>query len=378
MKKIIIIGGGFAGLSCASRLSKYAAKMGLDIIVISDKKDFCFPPMLPDCLGRKIDPVNLTYDLCRISKKLKFQFIKDKVITLNLSRKEVLTENKALSYDFLVVASGSETNFYGNELIRKCAFKLDDAQDALAIQDAVKESDHSSYLISGGGYTGVEVATNLSRHLRKFGQSKKIVIIERAPSILGPLPQWMKDFVLNNLGRLNIEVLNNVSIVKTELNKIELSDGRIFNNSMLIWAAGVKTADFIQKLELEKTPQGRIKVNEYLEFDKNCFAAGDACNFTYKDISLRMAVQFAIMQGDCVAMNIIKNIKAKSEIKYRPLDLGYVIPMANNRSCGVIFGINVKGLLPTYLHYFMCIYRLYGFKNKLRIIMSLTKEVRND
>jgi len=187
------------------------------------------------------------------------------------------------------------------------------------------------------------------------------------------LPSWMRDYVLENLKRLNIEVFTATFIDKIEGENIRLSSGVTFENALLIWAAGVKTPDFIQNLNIEKTPQGRIKVDEYLRFAQGCFAAGDAANFSYKDNFLRMAVQFAITEGELAADNIHRSIKGSPLKKYRPLDLGYVIPMANNRSCGRVMGIEVKGLLATFLHYSMCICRSLGLKNKLGLLIALLK-----
>jgi NADH dehydrogenase len=370
MKKIIVIGGGFAGLSALSVLCR-SRRQGLEVTLINEKDKSSFLPMLPDCLGRNICPEYLLFDLKEFSAKKHFNFIPDKVSAVNLDKKEVVISGKSLNYDFLIVASGSETNFYGNDEIRGNSFKLDDAQDAGLIRKALEENNYDSFLISGAGYTGIEVATNLRVYLKKRKINKKIIIIEHAPAILGPLEQWMKDYVADNLKRLGIEVLLNSSIEKVEGGKIELVGGISFDNSMLIWAAGVKTSDFIQKLNIEKNPQGRIKVDEYLRVNNTCFAAGDTAHFSHKENFLRMAVQFAIVQGECCAKNIIRSIEGKKLIKFRPVDLGLIIPMANNRGAGKVLGIKMKGFLPVFFHYVMCIYRSYGLKNKLGILKDL-------
>ena len=142
---------------------------------------------------------------------------------------------------------------------------------------------------------------------------------------------------------------------------------------MVFWTAGVKTSDFISKLNVEKTGQGRIKVDEFLRLKDGIFVVGDAAGFLYKKMPLRMAVQFSILQGRIAGANVINTILNKPLIKYNPKDLGYVIPMANNKSCSKILGLNLKGVFPTILHYFMCIYRSYGLYNKFGILKDLTK-----
>jgi len=86
-----------------------------------------------------------------------------------------------------------------------------------------------------------------------------------------------------------------------------------------------------------------------------------------------MAVQFSLSEGIIAAQNILKSIQKKELIPYKPKDLGYIVPMANNKSCGLILGLKVKGFLATIFHYFMCIYRSYGLKNRLGLIINLLK-----
>ena len=370
MKKIIVIGGGFAGISFIESLSRYKRK-DFEIVLIDRSLNSCFLPLLPDVLGRGINPQYLSLSLENLSARLKFQFINEPVKKVDLDKNLIWTSAGELNYDYLVIASGSETNFYNNENLRLNSYKLDDADDAIKIKEALLSRSYDFYFISGGGYTGIEVATNISSYFKKRSLDGRIILVERAPSILGPLPEWMKDYVLTNLKSLGIDVMTNTFIKEAGSGTINLSDGNSYKNSILIWAAGVKTNDFIQNLNLEKNPQGRINVDEFLKIRDNCFVLGDVSFFKYEGSFLRMAVQFAITQGELTAKNIIRASFNKKPFIYKPLDLGFVIPMANNHSCGTILGINTKGFLPTILHYLMCIYRLKTLKNKLGVIKNL-------
>jgi len=370
---ILIIGGGFAGISAASRLSR--SDLDLDIVLIDKKEAVDFLPMLPDCIGREIDPEFLSFKIENIAKKLGFKFIRGEVASIDLDRRQVLTKEQALTYDYLVIASGCETNFYGNESIRQNSLTLDSAYDAKRIVDTLRYHEFDNFIIGGGGYTGIEIAASLRVYLGKIKRASGIIIVERAGAILGSLPEWMRNYVSANLRCLNVEICPNSAIDRIDGRSVYLLGGRTFNNALVIWAAGVKTAGFIQDLRSGKNPQGRIKVDEYLRINDNCFAAGDAAFFTHKESSLRMAVQFAITQGECAALNIIKSIKGRSLKRFMPRDLGYIIPMANNRSCGMVLGVNLKGALPTALHFIMCIYRSYGMKNKFGIIRTLFKDI---
>ncbi|MDD4182468.1 MAG: FAD-dependent oxidoreductase [Candidatus Omnitrophica bacterium] len=399
--KVVIIGSGFAGLSSALGLSR--VNRDLEITVIDRKETSDFLPSLPDILGRGISPKVLAYDIKLIAKKNGFEFIKKEVSAIDLSGKKVYVGNKKIDtstplsisstslgtvnlsnhnperakraewvdYDYLVIASGSETNFYGNDNIKESAYTLDSANDAVKIITALKGNCFDTFIIGGGGYTGIEVATNLRKFSLEKKQKTKIIIVEKSESILGPLPQWMKDYATGNLSGLNIEILTKSSIDRIEGSSVNVTGQKIFNNALVIWAAGVKTAKFIQELSAEKNAQGRLMVDEYLRLDKNCFVAGDAAYIKYGKNYLRMAVQFAIAQGNLTARNIISSIKGKKLLEYKPLDLGYIIPMANNYSCGNVFGVNLRGKLPTLLHFIMCIYRLRGVRKKIGFIKNL-------
>lgn len=359
MKKVLIIGAGFAGLSAAERLSR--CKDGLKLILIDAKPVSDFLPLLPDCIGRGLNARSLSFEIAGFCRKRGLDFLNAQVSAVDLQARQVVAGGERLGYDCLLIASGSQTNFYGNKELESAAFKLDDAADARRINIALAEREFDSYIVCGGGYTGIEAATNLRLYLNKKKKDKRVAIMERAPAILGPLPQWMKEYVRSNLKKMNIEVSLNTSIDKID------------TRTMLIWAAGVRAADFIQALNAGKNPQGRIKVDKYLSLNDSCFVAGDAAWFAHQGSFLRMAVQFAIMQGRLAAENIIRSIRGARLREFKPLDLGYVIPMANNHSCGNALGVNTRGRLPTLLHYLMCTYRLRSWKNKFAILKGLVK-----
>ena len=358
MKKIIIIGAGFAGLSAANGLSKCG--LGLEITLFDKKERSDFLPVIPDCIGRGINPELLACDIAYSCRKLKAKFINEEVLSVDFESKQISTFLAAYSYDFLIIASGSQTNFFSNQDAQDYGFPLNSVTDVKAISKALGGNKFDNFIICGGGYTGVEAAANFWLYFKKKGLIKKIIIVERAPAILGPLPDWMRAYAEKNLKNMGIDILTNSVIEKIQKDEVTLSAGRVFGNPMLIWVPGVRTADFIQKLAVNKNPQGRIVVDGYLRVNQYCFCAGDTALFGKNNNFLRMAVQFAITEGEHAAKNIIRSIRNVTLKKFRPLDLGYIIPMANNRSCGRVFGLNVKGIIPTLLHFMMCAFRLKG------------------
>lgn len=341
-------------------------------ITLIDRKDtFDFLPLLPDMIGRGIDQKFLKADLAAISLHNDFCFINDEVSGIDLKKKEIRTAHHAIPFDYALIASGSETNFYGNDGFRRQAFSVDSARDVAKILSRLHKKDYSHIVVCGGGYTGVEVATNAKLFADKHSPGVGVTIVERAATVVGQIPEWMRGYVAGNLDRMGIGVCADCSIRSVEGGRIEVSGGRSFSDAVLIWAAGVKTAGFIGAMDFQKNSQGRLFVDEYLRLDEATFAVGDAACFRHRDSVLRMSVQFAITQGLAAARNILCLIKGEPLRKYRPVDPGYIVPMANNRACGNVLGANITGILAIALHYCMCAYRSYGFANKVGVLAKL-------
>ena len=165
MKKVIIIGGGFSGVSALKRLRSLDKRIDITLI---DKKGYSnFLPMLPDILGKRIKPHSLECSLGDLCDKFRCKFIKEEVIDIDHDSKHISASRAQLVYDYLIVACGTETNFYGNSKIKKEGYKLDSVKDATDILAALKHKEFDQVVIAGGGYTGIEIASNLRRYFKK-------------------------------------------------------------------------------------------------------------------------------------------------------------------------------------------------------------------
>ncbi len=373
MKRVVIVGGGFAGLAAAGILSRRGK--ALETVLVDRKHCFNFLPLLPDVLGRGIPAELMAYPLKDICSGLKARFIHDIAQTVSPDGKSVHLESGLnLDCDYLLLACGTETNFYGNSSLPGSAYKLDNVSDALKLLQAIEIGCYDNYLVAGGGYTGIEIASNLSLFLRERRRRNRIIIVEKSPSILGPLPEWMKSYVAEDLAACGIEVKTGVSIDETRAGRSVLSDGSVFGRSIVVWAAGVKTPDFIDRIPARRTPQGRLQVDECLRISGTCFAAGDNTCFPSGQGCPRMSVQSAVTQGETCAGNILNDMDSLPSRKYLPFDPGYIIPMADDRACGIILGRPVKGVLPVLMHYLLCVYRNRGLKNRVRLALLLLKK----
>lgn len=375
MGDIIVIGAGFAGLEAVRVFCGHRKDLGgRRVILVDVKRTFDFLPLLPDLMGGRVGLAHTVLDAAEYVEKIGANFENGEVASVDMAAREIhLSDGHVLGYEYLVVCCGSVTNFYGAAEIEKRSLKLDTAEDAAMIQNTVVTYPEKKFLIVGGGYTGIGIATNIARLLRRRGVRKYgIHIVERQEDILMVLPEWMRDYCRVNLCRLRVQLHTGASVSRLTEDNVTLSDGLRIDDCLLIWAAGVQTPEFVRRLPCEQDKQGRLKVDRTLSFADGVFAAGDAAGFVRKDRPLRMAVQFSLNEGHLAAENILRLCAGRRKLKvYRPVDLGYLVPMANFRACGMVLHFPVWGFLGWLLHYAMCVYRSLTLRHRMGIASGI-------
>ena len=170
---------------------------------------------------------------------------------------------------------------------------------------------------------------------------------------------------------MGIELQLSAEIAAISSSSVVLKNSKIYNNALVIWSAGVKAVDMKIVGPVKRSPQGRIEVDEYLRIGDNAFCLGDMALVQKKKGVLRMGAQFSAAQGALCAHNIVNALIGKPFKKYRSVDLGYIVPMANDKGCGRVFGVRSRGLIAIFLHYCMCIYRSFTFANRVGIIKEI-------
>ncbi len=374
MKDVVIIGGGFGGLAAARGLS--AGSREIRVTLLDRKASFDFLPLLPDIVGGRIPPSVASLGLDGLARRFGFAFQHDPVERIDLDRRTVIGTRRHYPFDALLIAAGSEPNYYGNTEIQQAAYSFNSCRDCERLATALQAPCLDTCIIVGGGYTGIEMATHVRRRFARRGRALRIIVVEAAPSILGALPGWMKLYSRDNLERLDIAVMENCRLAGITNRQVRLSNGMVFDQALVIWCAGVQTPAFVRALTFDKGLQGRLLVNAHLEIgcQPGLFAIGDSAMFMHRNQPLRMSVQFARTQGACAAANIVRYFRGDQLRSYQPWDPGFVLPMANGRSCGTVGGLRVRGLLPTAMHYTMSLLLSRGLSQKMRFIRALCHE----
>jgi len=339
LKKILILGGGYAGVGVLNKIQKtFENNVDVNIELVSESNFFLHTPMLPEMATGTIEPRHIATPIRIFCKRA--QFHQAKVIDISLDSKQVTIQRmsdesqRILSYDYLVLAMGDKTNFFGNSNIEKNSFTIKSLDDAIKIrnhiismlEDADQETDLvlqqklMTFVVVGGGFSGVETVGEINDFVRESAkkfyrnishENIKIILISAGDKIL---PE------IGNLGEYAKQALQKAGVIvyiNTRLNDISndiatLNNGEKISTATVIWAGGNSVEDVIQKLNAKHHTSGRLVVNKQLRLEDNSevFALGD-CAFSVDPRSgtpYPPTAQHAIKQAKTVAKNLENKI----------------------------------------------------------------------
>ncbi len=364
--KIIVIGAGFSGLSVIKSLKKIKSKAK---IILFDKNLYTsMLPSLPDLACGKINKKYLIENIQKILPK-NIIFKNEEILNIDLFNKKIKSEKYQYTYDHLVIASGSVANFYGFKNNINNIYKLESILDAVKIKENLiklfNNNKNINIVLSGAGYTGLELAANLRYFLKKNNKKYSISLIQKDDDILHFLNNKQKDYIKSYLEKENIKIIFNSKVTNFNGNDVVINNFKKIENTFLIWAAGTKFSINDINGDFNTIGDGRIITNDYLQLPNHLevFAVGDSAAIKSKNSYIRKAVDYSVNSGSCAGKNIVRIIKNEKLKEFVPFDLGWVIPL-HKISIGKLFNLlSIKGKIGLRLHYFLCGYRNYNLKN---------------
>ncbi|MBM2852639.1 MAG: 6-phosphogluconate dehydrogenase [Candidatus Nitrosotenuis sp.] len=308
-KKILILGGGFAGISVLRQLQKiFKNNKNVKISLVNEDNFFLFTPMLPEIASGIIHPSDISIPLRTFCKNEKFY--QAKVSSIDLKNKLVAITRvfdgkvKVLNYNYLVIALGSTTNYFGNKKIEKNSFTMKTIQDAIAIKSHVihmmeiadQEDDQTiqeklmTFVVVGGGFAGVEtigelndfVKESVKHFYRNINQNNiKMVVVSAKGGILPELDSDIAKKATDSLQKSGIRIIPNTKAVDASNDFVFLGTGESIPCSTLIWTAGVIIDSVVSGLDCEHN-MGKIVVDNNLRIPKyeNVFVLGDCAAIT--------------------------------------------------------------------------------------------------
>ena len=387
-KKIVVIGGGFGGVSLIKNLSK----LDVDITLIDKKNYHLFQPLLYQVAGSVLSPSDIAVPLRWIFRKQKnTKIYLDEVIKIDRVNRKVECKNKIWEYDYLVLSAGLTNNYFGNNNWAKHTTALKTLDDALIIRNKIlntfeeaewlkNESElekKMKFVIIGGGATGVELAgvlseianSILSKDFKNINTNNtKIILIEGSNRILSSFHEKISSIAEKSLKEIGVQVIKNEFVKDIKKNKVIMENNTIETEN-IFWTAGVKGSDLVDSLECNKDSNGRVFVEEdcSIAIDKNMFVIGDLANYRHESKSLPGVAQVAIQMGKHVSRQIKGDLKNLDRKSFKYIDLGEMATIGKSRAVVDVMGFRFGGFSAWLIWLFVHLIAIVSFRNRLII-----------
>ncbi|MDR3519845.1 MAG: NAD(P)/FAD-dependent oxidoreductase [Candidatus Pacebacteria bacterium] len=399
--KILIIGNGFGGVYALKNLHKIlAGDENIELSMIGEKNYFLFTPLLHEVATGGINGANIIEPIRKVLGGSLRDFYLGKAEQINLKDKNVVVGEAIVSYDYLVIAPGAETNFFNTLGADKYAFTLKSIDDAVKIKNhCITQMERASHVLNteerkkmlkfviiGGGPTGVELVAEMeelvretfSHYYRKeVVKDVSIVLIQRGPELVPQFGTKIRTKSLSVLQKKGVNVLLNTAVKEVGVSYVVVDENKKIDTETVIWVGGIKPASLNFTEKINKSPDGRIIVNEYLQLDnyKEVFAIGDIALFKDKTSALPALAQVAEKQSKTVAKNI-KNLMDETALeKFSYHSSGNLMSLGQWMAVGEIAGFSFSGHLAWWFWRTVYLSKLISFRKKVRVAVDWTMNI---
>lgn len=387
---VIIIGAGFAGLWAARELSGAA----VDVTVIDRNNYHTFLPLLYQIGAAEIEPEQIAYPVRSILRKRKcIRFVRSEVHGIDIDANCVKITGGTISYDYLIIAAGSVTNYFGIPGAEEFAFPLKTLDDGIILRNhilscfetAVHEKDIYArrklltFSIIGGGPTGVEFAGALSElirgalrrdyHALDFSEVR-VLLLDAGSKLLPSFPEVLGDYTKRRLTAMGIEVMLNSQSQGIERSGIRLKSGAAIPSATVVWTAGVRGAAMLHDERIAKTDAGRIIVTDTLQVPGHprVYVAGDLA--VIDGNPLPMTAPVALQEGATAARNILRDIAGLSPAQLVYRDRGAMVTIGRNSAVAIIRRWKFKGFVAWAMWLVVHLMNLIGFRNRILVMIN--------
>lgn len=357
-KQIVIIGGGFAGLNFAKTISNNS---NFEITLVDKVNYNFFPPLLYQVATGFLEISSISYPFRKMLSGSKIRFWMGELQEIVSNENKIILNNGELQYDYLVIATGTATNYFGMENVKKNAIPMKTLEDALNMRNTmlqrteiasnslnIKEQEElMTIVVAGGGPTGVELSgmfaemskTIIHKEYPELSHVKnaKIYLVDGGPALLAPMSKNSQEETLKQIKKLGVEVLLNKQVVDYDGQTVSFKDGSTIRTRNLIWAAGVTAMRFNGLSDEMYGRSNRLLVDEFNKIigTENIYAIGDTA-FMESDKNFPnghpQVAQPAMQQGKNLAKNLILALANKPQKPFQYNDKGSMAIIGRNKA----------------------------------------------
>lgn len=389
--KVVVIGAGFGGMQTAQSLSK----SGAEVLLIDRNNYNTFVPLLYQVAAAQIEPEMIAYPIRTVLRRApRTRFLKAEVNHVDFARQVVETDSASIAYDYLVLATGSRTQFLGISGAAENAFALRTLEQAIALRNhilhrfeqAIQEPDPVqrqlllTFVIVGGGPTGVEIAgtlTELKNAVQKdyptlASREMQIVLVQSSSHLLNNLPERLGHYAARKLSRLGVKVLFRTRVSRVTQQAVEFQDGSCLPTATVVWAVGLEASLPQTSVAPQTAHKRKVRVRSTLQLTEhvNIYAIGDLAYVQQHGQPLTGVAPEALQQGVAVARNIRRQIKGKAPKPFSYFNKGRLAIIGGYSGVGKVGPCLLTGFLPWLMWLSVHLVYLPGFRSRLLVLLS--------
>jgi NADH dehydrogenase len=395
--RVVIVGAGFGGLYAARTL----ANKDVDVLLIDRENFHTFTPLLYQVATSALDPSEIAYPVRTIFRKNRnVHFLWGEVASIDRAAKQVEVNARGRfrqePYDYLILAAGSVTNFFGNQQAAEISFELKTLADAVVLrnhilklferatwaEDDATRARLTTMVVVGGGATGLETAGALYELYndvlaKEFPESElkaRVILIEASDRLLAPYPESLRRAALGQIESIGVEVVFGNPVVAATPTEVTLKDGTVIATHTLVWAAGVAASPLGERLGVKLAWQRRVPVTPTLEVIgcEDIYAVGDMAYLQDPQGNPYPGViQVAKQQSIRAARNILRRIAGEEQLPFEYTDLGTMATIGRRRAVAWLFNrIRLRGVLAWLAWVLLHLVMLMGFRNRLNVFVN--------
>lgn len=391
--RVVIIGGGFGGLSAAKVLARQTA---VQVTLIDRRNHHLFQPLLYQVATAGLNPGDIAVPIRgEFAQSPNVEIHLGEVTQIQLDQQTVISTSGNVPYDSLILACGSQHSYFGKseweefapglktleqatEIRRRILTAFEDAENAT---DPARQSALLTFVIVGGGPTGVELAGAVAEVARKVlvkdfrridPRQTRVVLIEAGPRVLAMFDESLSRRTTRDLEALGVEVRTSTRVTAVDAQGVQVGSERI-EAATVVWAAGVSPSSLNAKLGVALDSAGRILVHPDLSVPShtNVFVIGDQAHFEVETgRSLPGLAPVALQQGRAAARNILRDVAGKPRLPFRYVDKGQMATIGKSRAVLELGVIKLGGFLAWLGWLVVHLFFLVGFKNRYAVLVQ--------